>query len=184
MTENFCYYPPPPLNRAGFWRSRKRLKKFNNLNLAALHHWHGHNTQIVLTNNFQQCIYRQNPHGILLQNISTGVEQFWDDFPKRKILIETWTHPPTSIVNSDFWRQKIICKAVLFLSSTPRSRTWCMTWENYFGVSISPHPELWLLFSPAGGTTIRLIYLCETWWQLNHRSPYGCLSLQTYNKTH
>ena len=26
--------PPPPL---GFWRSRKRLKKFNNLNLAALH---------------------------------------------------------------------------------------------------------------------------------------------------
>ena len=36
ITEHFCYYPPPPLNRVGFWRSRKRLKKFNNLNLAAL----------------------------------------------------------------------------------------------------------------------------------------------------
>ena len=37
ITEKFCYYPPPPpLNRVGFWRSRKRLKKFNNLNLAAL----------------------------------------------------------------------------------------------------------------------------------------------------
>ena len=28
--------PPPPPNRVGFWRSRKRLKKFNNLNLADL----------------------------------------------------------------------------------------------------------------------------------------------------
>ena len=36
ITEKFCYYHPPPLNRVGFWRSRKRLKKFNNLNLAAL----------------------------------------------------------------------------------------------------------------------------------------------------
>ena len=30
---------PPPLNGVGFWRSRKRLKKFNNLNLAALHRY-------------------------------------------------------------------------------------------------------------------------------------------------
>ena len=55
ITENSCYCPPsptesgrlpenteklcyctPPLNRVGFWRSRKRLKKFNKLNLAAL----------------------------------------------------------------------------------------------------------------------------------------------------
>ena len=55
ITEQFCYYPPPlngvgswrsrknsattpppPLNRVGLWRSRKRLKKLNNLNLAAL----------------------------------------------------------------------------------------------------------------------------------------------------
>ena len=52
----FCYYPPPPskprrllentetlsyyppLNRVDFWRSRKRLKKFNKLNLAAVHY--------------------------------------------------------------------------------------------------------------------------------------------------
>ena len=38
--KKFCYYPPPPppppLNRVDFWRSRKRLKKFNKLNLAAL----------------------------------------------------------------------------------------------------------------------------------------------------
>ena len=56
ITEKSCYYPPPanlvgfrrwwktaattppphPPNRVGFWRSRKRLNKFNKLNLAAL----------------------------------------------------------------------------------------------------------------------------------------------------
>ena len=36
MTENPATTPPPPLNRVGSRRSRKRLKKFNNLNLAAL----------------------------------------------------------------------------------------------------------------------------------------------------
>ena len=25
-TEKFCYYPPPPLNRVGFWRPRKHAK--------------------------------------------------------------------------------------------------------------------------------------------------------------
>ena len=37
--KNSATTPPPPLNRVGSWRSRKRLKKFNNLNfnLAALH---------------------------------------------------------------------------------------------------------------------------------------------------
>ena len=24
-TKNFCYYPPPPLNQAGFWRSRENF---------------------------------------------------------------------------------------------------------------------------------------------------------------
>ena len=38
---------------------------------------------IIITNNFYQCIYRQNTYGILLQNISTGLELFWDDFPKK-----------------------------------------------------------------------------------------------------
>ena len=31
-----------------------------------------------------QCIYRQNTHGILHQNISIGLGQFWDDFPPKK----------------------------------------------------------------------------------------------------
>ena len=39
----------------------------------------------------------QNTHGILLQNISTGLGLFWDNFQKT-ILSET----PISIVNSDF----------------------------------------------------------------------------------
>ena len=47
------------------------------------HHWHGQNTQIIITNNFHQCIYRQNTYGILLQNISTGLKLFWDDFPQK-----------------------------------------------------------------------------------------------------
>ena len=29
------------------------------------------------------CIYRQNTYGILLQNISTGLELFRDDFQKQ-----------------------------------------------------------------------------------------------------
>ena len=55
-------------------------------------------------------MYRQNTHGILLQNISTGLGLFWDDFPPKKIPSEIWTHPPTSIVISDFV-EKILCKA-------------------------------------------------------------------------
>ena len=54
--------------------------------------------------------YKQNTHGILLQNISNGLGLFWDDFPNKRNPSETWTHPPTSIVNSDFWK-KILCKA-------------------------------------------------------------------------
>ena len=38
---------------------------------------------------------KKNTHGILLQNISTGLELFWDDFQKEKNPSETWTHPPT-----------------------------------------------------------------------------------------
>ena len=43
-------------------------------------------------------MYRQNTYGILLQNICTGIEVFWDDFPK-KIGVRPG---PTSIVISDF----------------------------------------------------------------------------------
>ena len=32
----------------------------------------------------RRCIYRQNTHGILLQNITTDLGQFWDDFRKKK----------------------------------------------------------------------------------------------------
>ena len=48
-------------------------------------------------------------YGILLQTISTCLELFWDD-SKKKIPSETWTHPPTSIVNSDFLNV-FLCKA-------------------------------------------------------------------------
>ena len=51
-------------------------------------------------------MYKQNTHGILLQNISTGLGLFWDDFPKQiKNPSETGTHPPTSIVILDFWEK-------------------------------------------------------------------------------
>ena len=50
-------------------------------------------------------MYRQNTHGILLQNISTGLGLFWDDFHQKKknIPSETWSHPPTSKVFLDFF---------------------------------------------------------------------------------
>ncbi len=47
--------------------------------------------------------YRHNTYGILLQNISTGLQLFWDDFFHTKNPSETWTHPPTAIVISDFF---------------------------------------------------------------------------------
>ena len=37
-------------------------------------------------------MYRQNTHGILLQNISTGLWLCWDDFPKK---IQVRPGPPT-----------------------------------------------------------------------------------------
>ena len=52
---------------------------------------------------------RIHNHGILLQNISTGLGLFCDDSPK-KIQSETWTHPPTYIVISDFWIKKVFAK--------------------------------------------------------------------------
>ena len=47
-------------------------------------------------------------HGIYYSKISV---LFWGDFPQKKIQSETWTHPPTSIVISNFCRKKILCKA-------------------------------------------------------------------------
>ena len=57
--EQFCYYPPPPPNRVGFWRSRKRLKKLNNLNLAALRYLDTCPNQFGFKRNHgtDQCIY-------------------------------------------------------------------------------------------------------------------------------
>ena len=51
---------------------------------------------------FLAMLYRQNTHGVLLKNISTGLGLFWDDL-KKNIPSETWTHPPTSTVILDFW---------------------------------------------------------------------------------
>ena len=63
--------------------------------------------------NVQLCINRQNTHGILLQMISIGLGLFWDDFPHKQILSETWTHPPTVI--SDFWKKKFFAKPLILL---------------------------------------------------------------------
>ena len=46
---------------------------------------------VIIINNFQQCIQT----GILIQNISTGIGLFWDDFPINFFPRETWTDPPT-----------------------------------------------------------------------------------------
>ena len=54
-------------------------------------------------------MYRQNTHGILLQNISTGVEQFWDDFPKINPH-ETWTPPTHFHTKFGFFEFFFLCK--------------------------------------------------------------------------
>ena len=80
-------------------------------------HWHGQNTQIVITNNVQQCIYRQNTHGILglLQNINTGLGLFWDDFPKKS----KWDlDPPTHFhINLGFFEKKFVAKPLNSIST-------------------------------------------------------------------
>ena len=78
-------------------------------------------------------IYRQNTHGLLLQNISTGLGLFWDDFPHKNIPSETWIHPPTSIVISDFW--------IFFLCNTPY-------WVDMLFLAIVPCLVWTVLVSP------------------------------------
>ena len=53
---------------------------------------------------------------------STGLELFWDDFPKT-IPSETWTHPPTSIVISDFF----ICTAPKHIFIYIEAMTLCIS---------------------------------------------------------
>ena len=60
---------------------------------------------------------------VLLQNISTGLWLFWDNFPhKKQIQSETWTHPTTSVVNSDFLNLVYFAK---LLTSDPSFPTFC-----------------------------------------------------------
>ena len=71
ITEKFCYYPPP-LNRVGFWRSRKRLKKFNNLNLAALHLDYNLCTLVIVGTiscvpSETQCFFNNDAHATFLK---------------------------------------------------------------------------------------------------------------------
>ena len=41
---------------------------------------------------YEWCVMAHARRRRLLQNISTGLELFWDDFQKK---VKTWTHPPT-----------------------------------------------------------------------------------------
>ena len=62
------------------------------------HHWHGQNTQIIITLEQLLSMYLQTEYiayGILpvTPNISTGLELFWDDFPQKN---SEWDlDPPT-----------------------------------------------------------------------------------------
>ena len=73
---------------------------FGNPSLTWTEHSNHHNQQLLAM--YVQTEYTWYTN--VLQNISTGLGLFWDDF-KKKILNKTWTHPPTSIVISDFWKK-------------------------------------------------------------------------------
>ena len=77
---------PPPMAPS------KHIFVSGNPSVTWTEHSNHNNQQLLLY------IYRQNTHGTvtLLQNISTGLRLFWDNFPtKQKILSETWLDPPT-----------------------------------------------------------------------------------------
>ena len=80
---------------------------FGNPSLTWTEHSNHNNQQLL-------AMYRHNTHGILLlllQNISTGLGLFWDDFPQNKIT-ERDLDPPTHFhSNLGFLEKKILCKA-------------------------------------------------------------------------
>ena len=57
------------------------------------------------------------------KNINTGLVPFCHDL-KKKIQNETWTHPPTFIINSDVWKKSYFAKP---LRNKPDSKL------TYFG---------------------------------------------------
>ena len=75
-------------------RKPQRLRKMRTYEVAT------HNNKQLLT------MCKQNTHciGVYYSNISVLVySYFWMIFQHKKIPSETWTHPLTSIVNTDFW---------------------------------------------------------------------------------
>ena len=85
--------PPPPSNF--FWKPSLTWTEHSN-----------HNNQTLLA------MYIQTEYTWY----TTPKYQYWlrailRRFSTKKIPSETWTHPPTSIVISDFWRKKFLCNA-------------------------------------------------------------------------
>ena len=68
-------------NLDGAHNPSTKLFFFGNPSLTWSEH-SNHNNEQLLTK-----YIKQNTHGILLQYISTGLEQFWDDFPHKKIRV-------------------------------------------------------------------------------------------------
>ena len=66
-------------------------------------------------NNYTDIVH----NGILIQNICTGLEVFWDDVPKKKSRVRTG-HPPTSIVISDFWNSFFFAQPLNFFETKYR----------------------------------------------------------------
>ena len=72
-----------------------------------------------------------NVIGLLLQNICSGLELLWDDFPKTSPS-ETWTNPPTSMVGSNlgFLGGKCLCTAHKWYQCCQGLNSRCVLYSN------------------------------------------------------
>ena len=84
---------------------------FRNPSLTWTEHSNNNNQQLL-------AMYTDRIHMVYYSKISvhcTGLGLFWDDFPKKKIQIETWTQPPTSKVISVFFNfSKLLSKNLYY----------------------------------------------------------------------
>ena len=105
--------PPPPLNRVGFWRSRKkRLEKFNNLNLAALH-----SREVTLLIHQFECLCRLLSLKVGLIKLPTLQETlpFYRNIRSRIVQAQNDAYSCVWTIDRDMYSRSICVQVIIIL---------------------------------------------------------------------